>query len=446
MAMLPRRLLREVDVMFLARIHRSLSSKVGQIHHNFPLPSRTTRPRPKCLTSEVHVFRTRRTKTTTTVRHSFSNPVANVATASSAVCKRQLSADSDDDMPWFLDPEKPLEMDRAELEVQVQNVEQGEKSEDTIQDHGDVKKVNPVSEKKNILSGWTLPRIDKLTKKQLLARIQKKDIVYDDGHIVAINKLAGLPVQGQTPDQLSLNSLLPELSTALEAPDLAIVKPLDWHLSGIVLLARTPEARAKVINVTKAATQRNKFYRKYWGVVIGTLDSPEGEIKCHLAQQKIGEHTMTVPVLNPTQAAVRRKEARNCLTRYKVLSEGQGYALVLLEPRQMFVDQLQVHLTTKLCSVLGDHVYSSRVGSVAGVPALMEPSNVGPRTQRVPKDILKRMNLRAIQMHKVPVHLHCGEIVLSGYRGQDVRITAPLPNHFLWTLQLLGLKDPTQES
>ncbi|XP_019622549.1 PREDICTED: uncharacterized protein LOC109468664 [Branchiostoma belcheri] len=179
-AMLPRRLLREVDVMFLARIHRSLSSKFGQTHHNFPLPSRTTRPRPKCLTSEVHVSSTRRTKTTT-VRHSFSNPVANVATASSAVCKRQLSADSDDDnMPWFLDPEKPLEMDRAELDVQ--NIEQ-EKSEDTIQDHADVTKINPVSEKKNILSGRTLPRIDKLTKKQLLARIQKKDIVYDDGKL-----------------------------------------------------------------------------------------------------------------------------------------------------------------------------------------------------------------------------------------------------------------------
>ncbi|CAH1265154.1 RPUSD3 [Branchiostoma lanceolatum] len=431
MAMLPKRLLLEVDVLFLTRIHRLLSSKANQSQH-FPVSART---RVKCL-SEVHV--SRRTKTST-VRHSFSNPVANVATASSAVCKRQLSAESDDDIPWFLDPQNPLEMvehlDDGEREVQRGKQEVS----------GNLGSVKKASEKKNILSGRTIPRIDKLTKKQLLGRIQNRGIVYDDGHIVAINKLAGLPVQGQNPEQLSLNSLLPELGAALEAPDLSIVKPLDWHLSGIVLLARTPEARAEVFNVTKAATQRNKFYRKYWGVVIGTLDSPEGEIKCHLAQQKIGDHTMTVPVLNPTQAAVRRKEARNCLTRYKVLSQGQGYALVQLEPRQMFVDQLQVHLSTKLCSILGDHVYSSRVGSVAGMPALMEPTNVSPRTQRVPKDILKKMNLRAIQMHKVPVHLHCGEMVLPRYRGRDIKITAPLPKHFLWTLQLLGLKDPTHD-
>ncbi|XP_078596856.1 mitochondrial mRNA pseudouridine synthase RPUSD3-like [Branchiostoma floridae x Branchiostoma japonicum] len=440
MSMLPKRLLLEADVLFITRIHRLMSSKVGQGYH-FPITSRTatrTSSPLRCL-SQIHV--SRRTKTTT-VRHSFSNPVANVATASSAVCKRQLSAESDDDIPWFVDPEKPLEMvehlDDGEAEVEVRKERQA-----VSEDIGIVKKV---SEKKNIISGRTIPRVDKLTKKQLLGRIQNRGIVYDDGHIVAINKLAGLPVQGQTPEQLSINSLLPELGAALEAPDLSIVKPLDWHLSGIVLLARTPEAKAEVFNVTKAARQRDKFYRKYWGVVIGNLDPSEGEIKCHLAQQKIGDHTMTVPVLNPTQAAVRRKEARNCLTRYKVLSQGQGYALIQLEPRQMFVDQMQVHLTTKLCSILGDHVYSSRVGSVAGMPALIEPTNVGPRTQRVPKDILKKMNLRAIQMHKVPVHLHCGEMVLPGYRGRDVRITAPLPKHFLWTLQLLGLEDPTNES
>ncbi|NWX17540.1 RUSD3 synthase, partial [Aegotheles bennettii] len=119
-----------------------------------------------------------------------------------------------------------------------------------------------------------------------------------------------------------------------------------------------------------------------------------------------------VPVLTPGRYSLARKEVKNTLTRYRVLGAAGGCALVQLQPKTAFPEQLPVHLTLLLCPVLGDHRHSSRVGRVLGVPFLLPPESTPTRTQVLDEELLGRLGLSPQQLQRLPLHLHLQQLEL----------------------------------
>ncbi|NWS48833.1 RUSD3 synthase, partial [Probosciger aterrimus] len=119
-----------------------------------------------------------------------------------------------------------------------------------------------------------------------------------------------------------------------------------------------------------------------------------------------------VPVLAPGRRSLARKEVKNTLTRYRVLGAAGGCALLQLQPKTAFPEQLSVHLTLLLCPALGDHQHSSRVGRVLGVPFLLPPESVPSRTQVLDEALLQRLGLSPQQLRHLPLHIHLQELVL----------------------------------
>jgi mitochondrial RNA pseudouridine synthase RPUSD4 len=110
-----------------------------------------------------------------------------------------------------------------------------------------------------------------------------------------------------------------------------------------------------------------------------------------------------------------------------VIKTGGSAALVELKPETGVRHQLRVHLSQALgCSILGDHKYS-------------HDDKYAP--QRLPDDMLVRLDLTQAQVRKVPMHLHAIEVRLPGLgeEGKDLFITAPLPPFFRYTLKKLKL-------
>uniref|UniRef100_A0A8C3SCQ6 RNA pseudouridine synthase D3 n=1 Tax=Chelydra serpentina TaxID=8475 RepID=A0A8C3SCQ6_CHESE len=206
-------------------------------------------------------------------------------------------------------------------------------------------------------------------------------VVYREGPLVAVSKPPGLAVTG-SPGQLSLVSLLPDLSQRLSLPpELHVVKAAGKDSSGLALLSGCPATTQRLHAFFTELRRAGRPPATYHAVTAGVPATVEGEICTGLKLEQVGDLQLVVPVAAPSRRSVERKEVKQTLTRYKVLGVAPGCGLVQLQPMTAFPSQLLVHLTLLLCPALGDHVYSARVGTVLGEPFLLPAGSALPRTQ-----------------------------------------------------------------
>ncbi|NWQ60308.1 RUSD3 synthase, partial [Neopipo cinnamomea] len=255
------------------------------------------------------------------------------------------------------------------------------------------------------------------------------------GALLALNKPSGLPVLGQ-PGELTLEALLPVLRRRLDLPaEFHVVKAPARQCSGLVLLSSCYHTTKKLQQFFTKARQRGQYPATYCAVTVGVPAEAEGEIRTGLRWQQQGDTAMVrecwgaggvggalgsaegcasqvVPVPAPGRHSLARKEVKSTLTRYRVLGARGGCALLQLQPKTAFPEQLQVHLTLLLCPALGDHEHSSRVGSVLGVPFLLTPEAAPVRTQVLDEELLSRLGLSPQQLRHLPLHIHLQELVL----------------------------------
>jgi len=229
------------------------------------------------------------------------------------------------------------------------------------------------------------------------AKALRERVLHRDDNVMAIDKPAGLAVQGGTRTETHLDAMLDALQFgAPERPRL--VHRLDKDTSGVLLLARTGKAATFL---TRAF--RGKDARKlYWALVAGVPDPPEGEIRLRLAKRggKGGERV--VPVEDGGQAAV---------TRLRVIEvAAKTAAWLALEPLTGRTHQLRVHLAAAGHPIVGDGKYG---GSAAFLPG---------------GNIDRRM------------HLHARRIVVPHPEGGTLDVTAPLPEHMARTWRFFGFE------
>ncbi|KAM9277195.1 mitochondrial mRNA pseudouridine synthase RPUSD3 [Morus bassanus] len=262
-------------------------------------------------------------------------------------------------------------------------------------------------------------------------------VVLREGALLALSKPTGLPILGR-PGELSLAALLPALRRRLGLPaELHVVKAPARQCSGLVLLSGCRRTTEQLQRFFADARRRGQYPATYRAVTVGVPAEAEGEIRAGLCWQWQGDTAMVVPVPAPGRRSLARKEVKSTLTRYRVLGTAGGCALLQLQPRTAFPEQLPVHLTLLLCPALGDHEHSSRVGRVLGVPFLLPLEAAPTRTQVLDEELLRRLGLSPQQLHRLPLHLHLQQLVLP--QGP---LCAPLPPHFLRTLQRLELLEP----
>ncbi|XP_055504117.1 mitochondrial mRNA pseudouridine synthase RPUSD3-like isoform X1 [Leucoraja erinacea] len=297
-----------------------------------------------------------------------------------------------------------------------------------------VKSIKGVS----ILQDPGIPVLRKLTRQGLVELIASS-VVYQEYPLIGINKPAGLSITGR---DLCLISLLPDLQHQLQLSEmLHVVKASHRDHSGLVLLSTCHQTTQNIENAFIQARRKKEVITSYCAVTVGVPEPEAGEINIALKQQSIGEHKMVVPVFHSTAGNFRRKEAKKAITQYQVLDAANGCALVQLQPLATFESMLEVHLTLKLCTVLGDHVYSGCLGKVLDVPFHLPVESVIPRTQVLDETLLQKLHMDQNHMWKMPIHLHLQRLTIPPFgtkKSETVITAAPLP-YFSRNLELLGL-------
>ncbi|WP_413161879.1 RluA family pseudouridine synthase [Capilliphycus salinus ALCB114379] len=178
------------------------------------------------------------------------------------------------------------------------------------------------------------------------------DILYEDEHLIIINKPAGLvvhPSAGHANDTL-VNALLAHCDTlagigGVERP--GIVHRLDKDTTGAIVVAKTDLALQNLQQQIKAKTAK----RQYLGVVYGSPKTEFGTI-----EQPIGRH----PVDRKKMAIVPvEKGGRNAVTHWQIQERLGNYTLILFTLETGRTHQIRVHCNVMGHPIVGDLNYSS---------------------------------------------------------------------------------------
>ena len=173
-------------------------------------------------------------------------------------------------------------------------------------------------------------------------------VLYEDEEVLALNKPAGLAVQGGTKTTKHIDRLLSAWGEGLERPRL--VHRLDRDTSGVLVLGKTPGAAAKL----GGAFARRKAQKTYWALVAGNPKPGEGVLELPLAKRGIGDREMVVP------ADPKDHDAEPAETEFVTISRaGAKVAWMALRPHTGRTHQLRAHMLAMGHPILGDPKYKA---------------------------------------------------------------------------------------
>ncbi|MEM6482530.1 MAG: RluA family pseudouridine synthase, partial [Pseudomonadota bacterium] len=250
------------------------------------------------------------------------------------------------------------------------------------------------------------------------AALLRASVLYRDDHILAINKPAGLAVQGGSGQRRHLDALSSVLRFGYDDKP-RLVHRLDKDTSGVLVMARTRQAAA---HLTSAFRHRDT--RKiYWAAVAGLPAPRSGTIHYGLlkaAGHGKGGEGEKMHCIHPDDVS-QTPGAKRATTDFTVLeAAGSRVSWVALVPVTGRTHQLRAHMAQLGHPIIGDGKYggSGQVNMGDGWGA-----QLGGEVSR-------------------KLHLHARTLMLTHPITQArLTLTAPLPDHMRRTWQLFQWQD-----
>jgi 23S rRNA pseudouridine1911/1915/1917 synthase len=188
------------------------------------------------------------------------------------------------------------------------------------------------------------------------------EVLYEDNHCLALNKPAGLLTQGDATGSPCLLELArADLKARYHKPGnvfVGLVHRLDQPTSGVILLARTSKAAARLSAQFRAGT----IEKLYWAIVEGACPHDSGTWSDWLWKDERRNVVQVVPAGTP--------EAREATVAFQVLERRPRTSLLELRPLTGRSHQLRVQAAARGLPLVGDRKYgaSSRLLALDGQP------------------------------------------------------------------------------
>ncbi|MFT5674165.1 MAG: 23S rRNA pseudouridine1911/1915/1917 synthase [Paraglaciecola sp.] len=228
------------------------------------------------------------------------------------------------------------------------------------------------------------------------------NIVYEDDHILVINKPANLVVHpgAGNANGTILNALLSHSPEIASVPRAGIVHRLDKDTTGLMVVAKTIPAQTHLVEQLQAREISREYEAVAFGTMIagGTVDEP------------IGRH--------PTQRTnmAVRESGKPAVTRYRVKEKFRSHTYLRLKLESGRTHQIRVHMAHLRHPLVGDQAYGGR-------PRLPKASSA----EMI--ETLRKFRRQA---------LHAVQLELSHpVTGEWMSWHAPLPDDFVNLLNVL---------
>lgn len=185
-----------------------------------------------------------------------------------------------------------------------------------------------------------------------MADIIKKypfSVLYEDNHLLVINKPAGYLVQGdQTKDKPLVEIAKDYIAEKYDKPGkvfCGVVHRLDRPVSGVLIFART----SKGLERMNALFRKREIYKTYWAVVKKRPKIREGKLVHYL--KKDPKKNITKAYEGPVE------DAQKAELTYKTLGKLNDHWLIEVNPITGRPHQIRVQLAAMGCPIRGDIKY-----------------------------------------------------------------------------------------
>lgn len=216
-------------------------------------------------------------------------------------------------------------------------------------------------------------------------------ILFEDNHLLVVNKQAGQLSQGDnTGDVTLVDSLKQYLKDKYNKPGevfLGVVHRIDRPTSGAIIYTRTSKALTRLNEMLR----KHEINKTYWAVVAKAPTETEGTLRHFLLRH--GKANVSKPV------SPKHKLGKEAILQYKLIGSLHGYHLLEIQLETGRHHQIRAQLSAIGCPIVGDLKYGYR-----------EPlPNKG-------------------------ICLHARRIAFTHpVRKEPVEVTAPLPEGLVWS-------------
>lgn len=178
------------------------------------------------------------------------------------------------------------------------------------------------------------------------------EVLYEDNHLIAINKRPGDLVQGDKTGDIPLSDILKAyLKKKYNKPGnvfLGVIHRIDRPVSGVVVFAKTSKALARM----NAKLQEKSFKKTYWVIVEKQPPYENGTLINYLTknQEKNKSFASDLP----------KKGYKHAELDYKLIAKSDRYFLLEIRPKTGRHHQIRVQLSTMGWPIKGDIKYGSK--------------------------------------------------------------------------------------
>ncbi|GAB3053732.1 RluA family pseudouridine synthase [Virgibacillus ainsalahensis] len=178
-------------------------------------------------------------------------------------------------------------------------------------------------------------------------------ILYEDNHLLFVEKPVNVPVQGdRTNDQDLLSYLKEDLKIRYQKPGnvyLGLVHRLDRPVGGVMVFSKTSKSASRLSDVIR----RNAVEKRYLAVVRGKPQKNRDVLEDYLIKDR------SQNIVYTTQP--NRKDAKKAVLEYEVIGSKKGLSLLSIRLHTGRPHQIRVQLSSRNCPLYGDQKYGKKV-------------------------------------------------------------------------------------
>lgn len=229
-------------------------------------------------------------------------------------------------------------------------------------------------------------------------------VLYEDNHIIAVNKTCNEIVQGDKTGDTPLSEIVKAyIKDKYNKPGevfLGVPHRLDRPTSGVVLFARTSKALTRLNEMFKeksnVESEKSKaaIQKTYWAIVQGAPKQPEARLENWLTRNEQLNKSFIVD----SRKSKVESGAKHAVLTYKTLVRGEHYTLLEVNLETGRHHQIRCQLAALGCPVKGDLKYGAKRSNPDG----------------------------GISLHARKIEF------IHPVSKQPICITAPVPNDSLW--------------
>lgn len=174
-------------------------------------------------------------------------------------------------------------------------------------------------------------------------------VVYEDNHIIIVNKTASEIVQGDktgdTPLSETVKQYLKEKYNKPGNVFIGVTHRLDRPVSGLVVFARTSKALARLNDMFR----KGEVKKTYWALVKNTPKEPEGELTHYLVRNEKQNKSYAYDTEKPG--------SKMAMLHYKTIAHSDNYCLLEVDLKTGRHHQIRCQLAKMGCPIKGDLKY-----------------------------------------------------------------------------------------